>query len=136
MIKIIKYISKDTIDKGTAIQNLSKTVKDEIEVFYKELHAKFEAHGKIWKGCIDNLWAVGPKGVNNNILVNNIPGYERRSIWEGLVEGSSDRTCRTMREYDNSVITGFQLAVQSGPICEEPLMGVAFFVEDWRHEGK
>ena len=60
-------------------------------------------------------------------------GYERRSVWEGLVEGVPSTSSSCVREYDNSVITGFQLAVQAGPICEEPLMGVAFFVEDWKH---
>ena len=43
-------------------------------MLYGKLHAAFDAHGKMWKGCVDRLWAVGPKGVNNNILVNNIPG--------------------------------------------------------------
>lgn len=34
------------------------------------------------------------------------------------------------REYDNSVINGFQLATSAGPLCEEPLMGVCFVIEN------
>ena len=34
-------------------------------------------------------------------------------------------------EYDNSIISGFQLATLAGPLCEEPLMGVCFVIEDW-----
>ena len=34
------------------------------------------------------------------------------------------------REYDNSMISGFQLATSAGPLCEEPLMGVCFVIED------
>lgn len=35
------------------------------------------------------------------------------------------------REYDNSIVSGFQLATLAGPLCEEPLMGVCFVVENW-----
>lgn len=34
-------------------------------------------------------------------------------------------------DYDNSVISGFQLATLAGPLCEEPLMGVCFVIENW-----
>lgn len=34
------------------------------------------------------------------------------------------------REYDNSIINGFLLATSSGPLCEEPLMGVCFVIEN------
>ena len=34
------------------------------------------------------------------------------------------------REYDNSIINGFQLATSAGPLCEEPLMGVCFVIEN------
>jgi len=32
-------------------------------------------------------------------------------------------------EYDSAIVYGFQLAVASGPLCEEPMAGVAFFVD-------
>lgn len=35
------------------------------------------------------------------------------------------------RDYDNSMISGFQLATLAGPLCEEPLMGVCFVIENW-----
>jgi len=34
-------------------------------------------------------------------------------------------------EYDSSFINGFQLATVAGPLCDEPLMGVAFIVDEW-----
>lgn len=36
-----------------------------------------------------------------------------------------------LRDFDNSIVSGFQLATLSGPMCEEPLMGVCFSVERW-----
>ena len=35
------------------------------------------------------------------------------------------------RDYDNSIVSGFQLATLAGPLCEEPLMGVCFVIEKW-----
>ena len=33
-------------------------------------------------------------------------------------------------EWSNSIINGFQLATLAGPLCEEPLMGVAYILEE------
>ena len=43
---------------------------------------------------------------------------------------------------ENSIVTGFQLACSAGPLCDEPLEGVAFVVEavhltqDWAKLGE
>ena len=138
LVKVIQEISKEgTVkEKTTSIDNLSNTIRNEIQDFYNNLKKEFEEHPKLWKDCIDNIWSVGPKGINNNILINNIDDYARPTIWDGLIDGQLHVPEKVLREYDNSVITGFQLAAQAGPICEEPLMGVAFFVEDWKQFGK
>ena len=33
--------------------------------------------------------------------------------------------------YYNSMINGFQMATLSGPLCEEPMMGVCFVLKKW-----
>lgn len=63
-------------------------------------------------------------------------GYQRPSVWQCLaraevVDGEGAPQAAVLREFDNSVISGFQLAALSGPMCEEPLMGVCFSVERW-----
>ena len=30
----------------------------------------------------------------------------------------------------NSLVTGFDIATTSGPLCEEPMLGAAFFIEN------
>lgn len=35
------------------------------------------------------------------------------------------------RDFDHSVVNGFQLRCNQGPLCEEPLRGVTFLVERW-----
>ena len=33
---------------------------------------------EIWKNAMNNLWALGPKRIGPNMLINGIPGYQRR----------------------------------------------------------
>lgn len=70
-----------------------------------------------------------------NILLNNVEGYQRPSLWQCLATGhkagESGAQTTAIRDFDNSIVSGFQLATLSGPMCEEPLMGVCFSVERW-----
>ncbi|KAK7076905.1 Elongation factor-like GTPase 1 [Halocaridina rubra] len=51
---------------------------------------------------------------------------ERPSVWD-----KSTAVDSPLAAYDTNFVTGFQLASAAGPLCEEPLMGVCFIVEDW-----
>uniref|UniRef100_A0A1E1XEZ5 Ribosome assembly protein 1 n=1 Tax=Amblyomma aureolatum TaxID=187763 RepID=A0A1E1XEZ5_9ACAR len=42
----------------------------------------------------------------------------------------SSRT-KVLADYDHSFGSGFQLATLMGPLCQEPMMGVAFVVDEW-----
>lgn len=60
-------------------------------------------------------------------------GYQRPSVWQCLARAEAGDAAQAgvLREFDNSIVSGFQLAALSGPMCEEPLMGVCFSVERW-----
>ncbi|KAJ2773804.1 Cytoplasmic GTPase/eEF2-like protein (ribosomal biogenesis), partial [Coemansia nantahalensis] len=45
------------------------------------------------------------------------------------------RAAYTIRDFEESVSTGFQLATQSGPLCFEPLSGVAVTIERFVYNG-
>ncbi|XP_047140599.1 elongation factor-like GTPase 1 isoform X1 [Hydra vulgaris] len=133
LLKIIQRIYNED-DFQVAINSLSIETKLQIRQFYDQLREEFQRSGKLWKDIINRIWAIGPKGVNDNILINNVNDYTRPSIWCGFIDELKNEGLH-LREFDNSVISGFQLAVQAGPICEEPMMGVAFFIEDWKRLG-
>lgn len=38
---------------------------------------------------------------------------------------------KVLADYDHSFVSGFQLATLMGPLCQEPMMGVAFVVDQW-----
>lgn len=84
----------------------------------------------------DMLVLVGILRYGPNILLNSVDGYQRPSVWQCLtraqmVDGEVPAQAGGLREFDNSIVSGFQLATLSGPMCEEPLMGVCFSVERW-----
>nr|XP_057934508.1 elongation factor-like GTPase 1 isoform X2 [Doryrhamphus excisus] len=91
--------------------------------------------GRKWRNAVDYIWAFGPRRCGPNILLNNVEGYQRPSLWQCLCRedksGEVEAQARLIRELDNSIVSGFQLATLSGPMCEEPLMGVCFSIERW-----
>ncbi|XP_038129744.1 elongation factor-like GTPase 1 [Cyprinodon tularosa] len=103
----------------------------------KELKDQLESllQGRKWRSAVDRIWAFGPRRSGPNILLNSIKDYSRASIWQCLESRQGSDPTRTqlppLRDFDNSIVSGFQLATLSGPMCEEPLMGVCFSVERW-----
>ncbi|XP_033962713.1 elongation factor-like GTPase 1 [Pseudochaenichthys georgianus] len=90
--------------------------------------------GRRWRSAVEHIWAFGPRRYGPNILLNSVEGYQRPSVWQCLCRGgppeAGAQTAFT-RDLDNSIVSGFQLATLSGPMCEEPLMGVCFSLERW-----
>ncbi|XP_056269613.1 elongation factor-like GTPase 1 isoform X2 [Pseudoliparis swirei] len=85
--------------------------------------------GRKWRNAVERVWAFGPRRIGPNILLNSVEGYQRPSVWQCL--GKAGAQAAALRDLDNSIVSGFQLATLAGPMCEEPLMGVCFSVEKW-----
>lgn len=49
---------------------------------------------------------------------------ERTKVDEGIAEID-----KAIRDFDNHIESGFQLATFQGPLCAEPVEGMAYFVE-------
>jgi ribosome assembly protein 1 len=104
-----------------------------------ELAEAFQAdQGRLWpENVIDLIWAVGPNYSGANVLFNMIPeSTQKFSIWQPFKRSPESDQLSSAEDlarinYDTSFISGFQLATQAGPLCEEPLMGVAFLIKQW-----
>ncbi|XP_026813344.1 elongation factor-like GTPase 1 isoform X3 [Rhopalosiphum maidis] len=109
----------DALDRLKIEDSASKNIKIAIDTFRLQLQ---EALGN----SIDasQIWAFGPRKCGPNILLNKIPNYSR-SVWNPK-DNINDLT-----KYENSFMNGFQIATLAGPLCEEPMTGVCFVVEDW-----
>ncbi|KAM7048348.1 elongation factor-like GTPase 1 [Molossus nigricans] len=96
-----------------------------------EFKGKLEQHltGRKWRNTVDHIWSFGPRKCGPNILVNKSE-YFQNSVWTGPA-GKASKEASRHRDMGNSIVSGFQLATLSGPMCEEPLMGVCFVLEKW-----
>ncbi|CAN1333746.1 Elongation factor-like GTPase 1 [Linum perenne] len=107
-----------------------------------------------WHKLLKRIWAFGPGQVGPNILFTPDPQAKKNpssflvmgspyvSERLGLVDDSgeestsvnsspeiSDELRLESHPLQNSVVSGFQLATSAGPLCDEPMWGLAFVVE-------
>jgi ribosome assembly protein 1 len=78
----------------------------------------------ISKVTTGKILSFGPKRFGPNILINNC---KDSSISFENYSSSSD----IFSVFANNIITGFQLATYAGPLCAEPMYGVAFSIDHY-----
>jgi len=122
------HVVSDLKIKSETLQDLRK-LKENLDKAFKS------AGGRRWSSAVDNIWAFGPRGNGPNLLLNRVNNYDRPSIWTSLEAQENPMILKdflgSYREFDHSLVSGFQLATLSGPLCEEPMHGVCFVVETW-----
>ncbi|KAK3601070.1 hypothetical protein CHS0354_029297 [Potamilus streckersoni] len=106
---------------------LNQETAEAVQEFRDKLDKAFCGAGKEWKGLVDNIWAFGPRRVGPNILINGMENLNHPSIWSCIQEGNNQQN--PLQEFDQSVVSGFQLATLTGPLCDEPMRGVCFIVK-------
>ena len=112
-------------DKSDVLSGVSHQFAAELRQFRLRLETEFAAAADdVWSTAVDRIWSFSRNGTN--ILLNGVEGYDRPTLWSVLDErGGSLRDC------DSAVVGGFQIASQSGPLCEEPMMVVGFIIKKW-----
>jgi len=102
--------------------------------FWDALQDKCKEAGPEWAGIVDNVWALGPQGVGECLLIDSRKDQERQSLRKRLdrvkeTENGDLQRDSVTRDFDGNIETGFQIATLHGPLCAEPMEGMAFFVE-------
>jgi len=140
---------KKKVSTGEESLDEQKKIKDknEREKFLSELQKLFDessnnsesiidGNKQFWKDIVTKIWSFGSKRIGPNILINNIPGYERIpwcSVNEKIEKDKNDYNQNkiSIKDFEGSVNSGFQIATNSGPLCAEPMMGVCFILENF-----
>jgi ribosome assembly protein 1 len=118
------------------------TVRD--HEFWGALADLFAKAGPEWKGTCDRIWSFGPLKVGPNLLLDRRPGAIVNSCvcsclcrCQVVTISTSirDRTARSpssrmLRDFEDSIGAGFQIATLQGPLCAEPVVGMVFDVVD------
>ncbi|KAI0834841.1 P-loop containing nucleoside triphosphate hydrolase protein [Hypoxylon sp. FL0890] len=107
-----------------------------IDDLKKELQANLES-GKGregWKGVVDKIAAFGPRRTGPNLLIDATKdGYFPKVFApEKQGDGTSPKAGEALQAAHlcDKVTYAFQLAMNQGPLCNEPVQGVAVIVED------
>lgn len=126
----------DTDENGTSEAKGAKIlVAQELK---DELRGKLE-NGKgreAFKGVVNNIASFGPKRTGANILID----ATKDRCFPKAFSSPQDSRARegepetgealSARHLCDKVIYAFQLATNQGPLCHEPVQGMAVFVED------
>ncbi|KAF8936427.1 Cytoplasmic GTPase/eEF2-like protein (ribosomal biogenesis) [Haplosporangium gracile] len=92
----------------------------------------FAQAGEDWKGREKDILAFGPRRVGPNLLINQL-GFDfsrNRNNSSADSEESSSNGGITVQDMAESIQTGFQIATNGGPLCSEPMLGMAFFLQE------
>ncbi|KVI05112.1 elongation factor-like GTPase 1 [Cynara cardunculus var. scolymus] len=143
-------------DDDHPVEALRKRIWDAIESEFLDGNEKdkdrAEKYKLLWENLLKRIWALGPRQVGPNMLILPEPsttimgssvliqsspyvserlGFTEVSISDRLASESSE--IRSLNEeaesLRSSVLSGFQVATAAGPLCDEPMWGLAFVVE-------
>ncbi|XP_050823759.1 elongation factor-like GTPase 1 isoform X2 [Gopherus flavomarginatus] len=115
-----------SLNEDKKMHEINQKILDRIQEFKQKLEKNLQ--GRKWRNAVDQIWSFGPRKCGPNILLSKFEGY-KKTVWQCL--DKTPKEVSKYRDFDNSIVSGFQLATLSGPMCEEPLMGVCFIVEKW-----
>lgn len=136
-IKTLQSLSKnEKLENKLEIINLNSTkyklsdrVLKLIESFKVELQNICAKLSPQWAHTVNQIWSAGPRNCGPNLLLNQTTDYNTIYLHHENVQKEDPRF-----EFESSFVNGFQLATLAGPLCDEPMMGVAFCVEEWTLE--
>ncbi|CAG7947064.1 unnamed protein product [Penicillium nalgiovense] len=88
---------------------------------------------ELWKNVVNRITAFGPRRVGPNILVdatavNTCEKFLADDTKQHIDGDNHDALL--VRDFNDKIAYAFQLATDQGPLCQEPMQGVAVFLED------
>ncbi|WFD34974.1 Cytoplasmic GTPase/eEF2-like protein (ribosomal biogenesis) [Malassezia cuniculi] len=96
--------------------------------FFDAFAKVLESAGPEWAGR--SVYAFGPHGTGPNLLID-ATGKLRRQRGGDIAERMESTLLNGVsREVADALEQGFQMATASGPLCAEPMQGMAFIVEE------
>ena len=132
MLKLLNSLNLDKINVNDEYETLNVLLE-----FKKKLMAKFEEPSEDefnWKSVLNKIISFGPNQNGPNILVNLVDSEsEFFSVWSNLDSAMDKKIPKLknslVKEFAHNLSFGFNMVASKGPMCEEPMQGVALFLE-------
>lgn len=122
------------------ISDRSKFQIEELKSALVKAFEESEDRNEVFKepGIIDKIWTLGPKKCGTNILLN-LSDFKHKPFWSILngndaARNNEEGTKDIRSDLESSFLNGYQLATLAGPLCEEPMHGVCFIVQEWHFD--
>ncbi|KAF9236515.1 P-loop containing nucleoside triphosphate hydrolase protein [Melanogaster broomeanus] len=112
------------------------------EQFWDAFEENCKEAGGEWSDIVDRIWAFGPQSAGGCLLIDArkdaAPLSLKRHLMRDQVSGAhpKDSPSHSEHDFNGHVETGFQLATFQGPLCAEPVEGLAYFVESINVDGE
>ncbi|KAL4251899.1 Translation elongation factor 2 [Abortiporus biennis] len=100
--------------------------------FWTELEKICKRCGGEWDDILDRIRAFGPQNMGTCLLIDSRSFGKSRGLRASLGLMKAEEVTgedHAMVELESHVETGFQLATFQGPLCAEPVEGLAYFLE-------
>ncbi|CAD6444159.1 b94f5ddc-8449-4f80-b578-dbb960f8be2e [Sclerotinia trifoliorum] len=130
--------TQETIEQEEVDELLGGEKVLSLAEFKKELQKTFEGvkgQKDIWASAVDQITAFGPRRTGPNLLLDSTTdGILGKFLREDTTTDSQDSTAQNQalqaRSFSDKISYAFQLATAQGPLCNEPIQGIAVFLED------
>ncbi|XP_053694767.1 elongation factor-like GTPase 1 [Sabethes cyaneus] len=100
-------------------------LKDKLsKIFVESAVEEFDAT------TVEKIWSFGPRKCGTNVLLNQ-SSFRNCSVWNVASTVAAVEETDLRANYESSFVNGFQLASLAGPLCDEPMQGVCFVVQEW-----
>lgn len=107
-----------------------------LEDFKKQLQSSFDGvkgQRDIWANAVEQIAAFGPRRTGPNLLIDATKeGICGRFLRDTSLEETQQAVGETIkpRDFSDKISYAFQLATAQGPLCNEPVQGIAVFLEE------
>ncbi|KAL0960835.1 hypothetical protein HGRIS_005851 [Hohenbuehelia grisea] len=124
--------NEDAVDEQADVRRSAKVLA--AHSFWDALEASCKDAGSEWRNIAERIWIFGPQKVGGCLLIDarQLASGKVRSLKQhgkGSQPLAEDDAGRLLRDMEAHLETGFQLATFQGPLCAEPVEGLAYFVE-------
>lgn len=126
------YLQNHENELSNLILNIDNYKDIKENKYYLELKNEFEKNNYLSE--FNEILSFGPKRIGPNILINKT-GESSINVWNNNIIKSekvelNELNDNLLEKYISSIIDGFELACLNGPLCEEPMWGVCFVLEE------
>ena len=89
-----------------------------------------EKSGEGWKDLATRIVSAGPRRAGPNLLIDATRGGYLQSAHGRRPQGADTDDTLHAGHFADKIIHAFQMATAQGPLCHEPVQGIAVIVED------